>query len=252
MLPEIVSEVLRFFNREFLDELCYVSRRLHDVIEKAPTVYALRHLLEVNFKVEVELHRHSKNGRIQWLPKANFVAILPRSRFLIGYLDDLDEAMSMLSRVIKHSYIERLLFEFDGPTGGLRIAQDRWNSLVAGLQQAVVKRLHFRKVAFNALKTDSLFELLDFSGLRELEMHFCTIPSSFVPDNFLRLCDSSGLQRLYIDRRSELFEISEEALLDLYFPVDGEHQSEKRVFELGQCRVSASFVRRVFEVPYFL
>lgn len=248
MLPEILTEALRFFDRDYLDRLCLVSRRLTNFIEHGCAKYPLRDLRTVHFNVTVG--RIFRNGVRLHTDIFATQGLTTRFSNVHPFLN-LSEALSRLGAAVNHAFIHSFVFVFASYQGPLLISADHWSILSDSLRGAVVKSLKFDRIDFAALNVDSLFEAVSCTGLKEFDARKCPIPAAFVTDAFLRHCDSSGLLRLDIGPAKDgLFEFSEEALLDLYFPTSASSDDKKREFNLDGCKVSDMFVKRLFEVIF--
>lgn len=159
MLPEIVAEVFRFFSRDELDRLCFVSKCLKETVEGVCPRYPFRHLTNLTLEISTR-------------------------------------ALATLASPLRQSYVEELEICPRGGASVLQLQSIQFAALIEGCRRGAIRSLRMSKLRLDALNTESLDDLLSIPGLTELSLYACTLPVAFTIDGFLHSRQLQGISSL--------------------------------------------------------
>lgn len=216
MLPEIVAEVLRFFDRDNLGRLRLVGSWLTEIIGNTCPRYPLRRVIIVDFCMDAESTDISVNVGIMI---GETYTRTTRS------FPSLAAALSYFGDIIRQSYVEWLVLGLvETQPKKVTITSDDWSTLMEHIGRGPVHQIQLSGAKIADVTADAFAELTTRPGLKRLIIVFSEIPSGHINDELLRSCLEKEIQLFIRDNAivdARYFRINEDALPDFSFPIGG-------------------------------
>lgn len=243
MLSETAADVIRFFDRDFLDRLCLVSASQYDLVLETCTRYPLRLVRTV------DIYRESSNEDISvYVTKDGLADHLYTREF-----PNLTAGLPYVGDIFRQSYVKRLTLHLDLLQRlKLSITSENWTTLMDCIGFGAVMEIQLFGANVANVTADAFVDITTRPGLKQLKIRSCKIPSGHVTGELLRSCVENEVDHLDISENlimeGAYFRITEDDLLDFCFPIDGQHRDAKRLLDFEGCRTSNAFLSKLFKV----
>lgn len=126
--------------------------------------------------------------------------------------------------------------------------------LIEAMRGGAVEDLCFNGLDLSALGAEAFLVVVGCRGLKSLVLHRSVFPSGFVADDLMRASAAKGLLRLgfFKNKCATLPRVSEDAILDFFFPANAAPKRDSVSLELDGSAVTEIFLTKFFEVSILI